>query len=92
MEMHRTPGYASLQREYWPYHCGEFMAFVGHWQQEDFNRFAGGDGLAWMREHMSEGDRDWAEEMWEWLPGSIGWSYVHHCLRCGAFRVFIDSD
>lgn len=88
-EMHRTPRYACLQREYWPYHCGAFMAFVGRWQQEDFERVSGGRGQEWFIQH---GVDDCGEDEWEWLPGGLGWSYVHKCLGCGLHRVFVDSD
>ena len=88
-EIQRTPRYSNLQREYWPYHCGAFMAFVGRWQQEDFERVSGGNGLAWFMEH---GAYDFEYDEWDWLPNSIGWSYVHKCLKCGVHRVFVDSD
>jgi uncharacterized protein CbrC (UPF0167 family) len=88
-EMHRTPCYSKLQREYWPYHCGGFMAFVGRWQQEDFERVSGGRGLEWFIKH---GVDDLGEDEWEWLPGGLGWSYVHKCLKCGLHRIFVDSD
>ena len=88
-EMHRTPRYSCLQREYWPYHCGEFMAFVGRWQQEDFERISNGRGLPWFIEHFAG---DYGEDAWEWLPTGVGWSYVHKCLKCGVHRVFVDSD
>ena len=91
-EMHRTPRYAALQREYWPYHCGAFMAFVGRWQQEDFERVSGGRGLEWFLEHFDGNYGDYGEDAWEWLPDGIGWSYVHKCLACGLHRVFVDSD
>ena len=89
LEMHRTPRYSALQREYWPFHCGGFMAFVGRWQQEDFERISRGNGLAWFTEYGANGI---GEDEWDWLPSGIGWSYVHKCLKCGVHRVFVDSD
>ena len=89
LEMHRTPRYANLQREYWAYHCDGFMAFVGRWEQEDFERVSGGDGLAWLTRHAAY---DQGEDEWDWLAGGVGWSYVHRCLKCGLHRIVVDSD
>lgn len=88
-EMLRTPRHAGLQGEYWPYHCRSFMAYLGRWQQEDFEQAAPGRGRQWFGEHM---DDDAWEDMWEWLPTNVGWSYVFQCQACGRHRVFVDSD
>ena len=90
LEMVRTPRHAALQREYWPYHCQGFMAYLGRWQQEDFEKQSPGRGREWFGEHMAP-EEPW-EDMWEWLEGGIGWSYVYRCLPCGWHRVFVDSD
>jgi uncharacterized protein CbrC (UPF0167 family) len=90
-EMHRTPRYLNLQREYWPWHCGQYMAFVGHWRQDDFHRVAGGHGKgeAWFHAH---GAHPFEYDQWEWIEHGIGMSYVHECLKCGLRRVYVDSD
>jgi uncharacterized protein len=88
-ELLRTPRHPALQNEYWPFHCGDFMAFLGNWEQDDFERQAPGCGREWFAEHMQS--EDW-EDMWEWLPSGIGWSYVYQCRSCGKHRVFVDSD
>lgn len=90
LEMVRTPRHEALQREYWPYHCKGFMAFLGRWGQEDFENQSPGSGREWFGEHMSADD-PW-EEMWEWLVGDVGWSYVYQCQSCGRHRVYVDSD
>jgi uncharacterized protein CbrC (UPF0167 family) len=90
IELIRTPRHQTLQREYWPYHCKGFMAYLGRWQQEDFEKQSPGRGREWFREHMSP-DRGW-QDMWEWLRTNIGWSYVYQCECCGLHRVFVDSS
>lgn len=90
IELTRTPRHIVLQREYWPYHCKGFMAYLGRWRQEDFDKQSPGHGRAWFGEHMPPED-PW-EDMWEWLEGDIGWSYVYQCQSCGLHRVFVDSD
>jgi uncharacterized protein CbrC (UPF0167 family) len=89
-EMLRTPRHMALQREYWPFHCHGFMAYLGRWQLEDFEKQSPGRGREWFGEHMGP-DEPW-EDMWEWLPADIGWSYVFQCQTCGRHRVFVDSD
>ena len=90
MEMMRTPRHMALQREYWPYHCKGFMAYLGHWKQKDFHRQSPGSGKKWFGAHMPPGEA-W-EDMWEWLEGDVGLSYVFQCQKCGEYRVFVDSD
>ena len=89
-ELHRTPRYMSLQREYWYWHCGNFMPYLGRWDHDDFERQAPGRGREWFGAHMPPGET-W-EDMWEWLPTDTGWSYVHQCSTCGLHKVFVDAD
>lgn len=89
-ELLRTPRHQALQREYWPYHCGGFTAYLGRWQQEDFEHQAPGRGREWFGERVAPGE-PW-EDMWEWLPGDVGWSCVYQCQACARHRVFVDSD
>lgn len=94
-EMLRTPRHRALQREYWPYHCRNFMAFLGSWTRADFDQQSPGRGREWFGRHMDPGEA-W-EDMWEWLPADgnpwydIGVSYVYQCQTCRLHRVFVDS-
>lgn len=90
MELHRTPRYMAMQREYWPFHCGHFMTFLGNWDQDDFNRAFDGEGFALFRRWASWPEM--AEDWWDWLEGGVGVSYVHHCEGCKSYRIFVDSD
>jgi hypothetical protein len=90
IEMSRTPRHMALQREYWPYHCKGFMAYLGRWQQAEFDKQSPGQGREWFGAHISP-EEPW-EDMWEWLEGDVGRSYVYQCQSCGRHRVFVDSD
>jgi uncharacterized protein CbrC (UPF0167 family) len=88
--MLRTPAHRQLQREYWPYHCRDFMTYLGEWHQEDFEQLSPGSGFNWFGRAM--GHIEGWEDMWDWLPSGLGRSYVYTCLRCGEYKVYVDSD
>jgi uncharacterized protein CbrC (UPF0167 family) len=92
-ELLRTPHHSALQSEYWPWHCGTVMAYVGRWEQDDFNRHAGGDGgYAWFARHLPPSRFVEAEDMWDWLENGIAWTCVYQCQTCGLHRVYVDAD
>jgi len=39
-ELRRTPGFGTWQEIIWPVHCDDFMAYLGIWGPEDFDRAA----------------------------------------------------
>jgi uncharacterized protein CbrC (UPF0167 family) len=89
-ELMRTPDHPALQNEYWPFHCGGWMHYLGKWWPEDFERRAPGRGVEWLTEHVE--DREMGEEYWSWLESGIAWSCVYTCPRCGVHKVYVDSD
>ena len=91
-ELLRTPNHQALQQEYWPWHCGGLMAYVGRWEPDDFNQRAGGEGYEWFARHLPAYRADEADDMWSWLENGIAWSCVYQCQSCGLHRVFVDAD
>jgi uncharacterized protein CbrC (UPF0167 family) len=87
LELLRTPMHLATQREYWPFHCGRFCAFLGHWQQADFERQSGGHGRELFEACL---DRD-SGASWDWLRDDFATSYVYQCLGCQTFRVYVDT-
>ncbi len=87
LELLRTPRHLATQREYWPFHCGRFCAFLGHWTQADFERQSGGRGREWFEAHLDRG----SFASWDWLRDEFVQSYVYQCLGCQTFRVFVDT-
>jgi uncharacterized protein CbrC (UPF0167 family) len=88
LELLRTPRHGAWQSEHWPFHCGGFCAFLGHWKQPDFERQAPGRGREWFEQNL---DRD-SGPSWDWLRSDSAESYVYQCQRCRQFRVFVDTD
>ena len=88
LELLRTPVHLAIQREYWPFHCGRFCAFLGHWQQADFERESRGRGQELFEASVDSN----SSGMWDWLRDDFGRSYVYQCLGCQTFRVFVDTD
>jgi uncharacterized protein CbrC (UPF0167 family) len=89
-ELMRTPIHPSLQDEYWPFHCGGWMHYLGKWQRADFERLAPGNSISWLAKHVD--DPEMAEEYMGWLESDIAWSCVYACPRCGAHKVWVDAD
>lgn len=91
-ELLRTPCHQALQSEYWPWHCGGLMVYVGRWEPEDFNRHAGGEGFTFFAQALPADRAEEAEDMWSWLENYIAWSCVYQCPRCKTHRVYVDAD
>ncbi len=89
-ELMRTPCHPSMQDEYWPFHCGGWMVYVGMWRPKDFERRAPGHGVDWLRKHCD--DPEMAEEYWSWLESDIARSCVYACPRCGLHKAWVDAD
>jgi uncharacterized protein CbrC (UPF0167 family) len=89
-ELMRTPAPPALQREYWPFHCGGWMQYLGNWQPDDFERQAPGRAVEWLGEHID--DRGMAQDYMSWLGSDLAWSCVYACPRCGTHKVYVDAD
>jgi uncharacterized protein CbrC (UPF0167 family) len=87
LELLRTPRHDAWQSEYWPFHCGRFCAFLGHWKQADFERQADGQGQGWFEANLDPE----SGASWDWLQDDFAQSYVYQCLVCQSFRVFVDT-
>ena len=82
---HRTPGYESIQGEYWLVHCDDYCAFLrnttvnelaemGIIQEviDDYNRISGGSLTADIL-----------------VNGDFG-IYLFQCLHCSKYRIWVD--
>lgn len=87
LELLSTPVHSCWQEEHWPFHCGAFCAYLGHWTREDFERQAPGSGRAWYTEHHVDNHG----ESWAWIDESFETS-VYRCRKCGKHMVYTDSD
>ncbi len=75
----RTPSYFCWQNDLWPFHCGRPMAFLGCWEQAEFNQAApDGDGLALFNAIVYSPD----QAVWENRLHDERGIYVFRCTKC----------
>ena len=87
LELSRTPSFSTFQQAIWLSHCNDFMAYLGEWEREDFNKNAPeGEGQKLF------GEVEQAEPGEEWVKLRDSGFYLFRCLHCGKMRSFSDWD
>lgn len=88
-----TPPFNTMQGAVWQQHCKDFMAFIGTWTHEDFNRNSqSGNALEYFMEICSNADEELYQN--QFSPNKSEYAenvfYAFECQHCKVIRGYVD--
>lgn len=93
-KLEKTPPVPWIQNNEWPVCCGDFLKFIGEWEQEDFNEKAEDkNGKKKFEELLDENTRkkvDNIDVLWEDLDNETV-AFVFRCNHCDKYTVVCQS-
>lgn len=93
-KLEKNPPVPWIQENEWTVCCGDFLKFIGEWEQEDFNEKAeNGNGKEKFEELLDENSRkriDNIDILWEDLGNETA-AFVFRCNHCYKYIVVCQS-